>query len=240
MRIRELVEARNENSVGRPITHNAATLSNFWAWFKGSKVVDSAKRPMVMYHGTAADFPHFGYEYADKGVGAYGMGFYFTNLPHTASGYAQGGGANVIPVYLSISKPMESTHKRLLSRQQVKQMLLQSPDFDIAISNFGDVEYVGQARVLSDAIEAFVDCCDTLLHQLNMIARDFYTGENEAFFNAAIAVTGFNGVRHGFENDEIFYIAWLPSQIKSMVGNKGAYGTGGIVDEDDRDTIRRR
>lgn len=239
MKIREIIlEARNENSSGRPITNNAVTLKNFWSWFKGSKVVDANKRPMVMYHGTAADFSRFGYEYADTGEGAHGMGFYFTNMPHTASGYAQGKeasinpGSNVIPVYLNISKPMDSNYKRLLNKPQIKQLILLSPNIDDALSNFGDVEYSGKARVLNDAIAAYDDCCDTLLQQLNSIARDFYNSENESFLKAAIAVTGFNGVKHGFEGGEIFYVAWDPSQIKSMVGNVGNYSAGGMVDED--------
>ena len=71
MKIREIIceseTLPNENSLGKPIAHSPEALKNFWAWFKGSKVVDENKRPLVMYHGTSADFPSFGYEYADKG-----------------------------------------------------------------------------------------------------------------------------------------------------------------------------
>jgi hypothetical protein len=87
MNLRELFEARralpNENSNGKPIAYNDTALANFWAWFKGSKVVDEHKRPLVMYHGTNADFTRFSYEHASVGAAEYGAGFYFTNYPST-------------------------------------------------------------------------------------------------------------------------------------------------------------
>lgn len=213
---------QNVNSLGRPIAQSDEALRNFWAWFKGSKVVDANRRPMVMYHGTGADFAKFGYEYADVGNSQYGMGFYFTNVPSTASGYAQGDTPNVMPVYLRILKPMPSNYKKLLTAMQIRRLLLKSPILEDALSNYGDVSYYGKARVMNDAVEVFVDCADTLLEQLNMIANDFFDGQNEAFLKGAIGVTGFDGVVHEHGN-EIFYIAWSNSEIKSVVGNRGGY-----------------
>lgn len=228
----------NENSLGKPIAHSDQALKNFWKWFRGSKVVDSAGRPLVMYHGTGADFAKFGYEFADKGVGAHGMGFYFTSAPSTASGYASGEYPNVMPVYLNIKKPMPSNYKRLLNRAQLRRIITMSPGLDDALYNYGDVEYEGKERVLSGAIEAFVDSADTLLGQLNMIANDFFRGHNEAFLKAAIAVTGFDGVKHGFDS-EVFFIAWDHHQITSAVGNRGGYTRGGdsMVDESNSDDL---
>ena len=235
-----LFEARslpNENSLGIPITNNPQSLKNFWAWFKGSKVVDANKRPLVMYHGTMADFPSFSYEFADTGVGAYGMGFYFTTMPHTASGYAapkssdqENIGGNVIPSYLNIKKPMDSGYKRLLNRMKVKEMILMAPNLDMNLANFGDVGYEGKDKVLNNAIEGYCDYGDTQLRQLNSIANDFYSGDSEAFLKACIAITEFDGVVHKYEK-ETFFVAWDPSQIKSAVGNTGNYGAGGMVDE---------
>lgn len=235
MRAHEFInEARslpNENSNGKPIAHTPQALQNFWSWFKGSKVVDANKRPLVMYHGTSADIKQFGYEYADKGNSAYGMGFYFTNMPHTASGYVTGDTPNVIPVYLSIKKPMSSNYPRLLNRIQIKNFIMSSPILDDALSNFGDVNYEGKNKVINGAIDQFEDCCDTLLQQLNYLANDFYRGQNEAFLTAARTITGFDGVKHTFEDGEIFYIAWNSDSAKSVTGNVGAYASrGGMVD----------
>lgn len=212
----------NENSNGKPIAHSPEALQNFWTWFKGSKVVDSQGRPLVMYHGTGADFAKFGYEFADEGASAYGMGFYFTSAPHTASGYAAGEYPNVMPVYLNIKKPLPSNYTRLLNRAQLRKIIMMAPDLDDALTNFGDVNYMGMERLMSEVIDQFEDSADTLLGQLNTVANDFYRGANEAFLKAAMAVTKFDGVKHGFD-DEVFYIAWDSRQIKSAVGNRGGY-----------------
>lgn len=219
----------NENSNGQPIAYNEQALQNFWNWFNGSKVIDDSGRPMVMYHGTSADFAKFSYEYADKGSSAYGMGFYFTNMPHTASGYAGGDNPNVMATYLNIKKPMPSDYSKLLNRAQIKKIILSSPIFDEALSNYGDVSYVGKSAVLNEAIDAFDNCCDTLLTQLNYIANDFYSGENKAFLNAIRTISGFDGVKHIFENGETFFIAWNNGQIKSSTGNRGQYSTTDIM-----------
>lgn len=227
MRAEEFTNLPNENSNGRPIAGNTQFLINFWKWFGKSKVVDAQGRPLVMYHGTNQDIARFGYEYADKGNSAYGMGFYFTNMPHTASGYATGDNSNVIPTYLSIKKPLPSDYKRTMNRDKLKLFILSSPDFDDAITNFGDVSYEGKHVVLRRAIDQFEDCCDTLLEQLNVLANDFFRDQNEAFLNSARRITGFDGVVHRFEDGEMFYIAWGHDQIKSVTGNLGKYAKKG-------------
>lgn len=81
----------------------------FSAWFQGSCVVDPEGKPRVVYHGTASDFSQF-----DTGRGA----IYFTSDPDIASLYAYeaeangrsedgiGSGPSVMPVYLSIKRPL--------------------------------------------------------------------------------------------------------------------------------------
>lgn len=80
----------------------------FKNWSGGSKVVDAEGRPLVVYHGTGADFSKFG-----SGRGA----IYFTADPDVASVYADHAEAedidgediaapNVMPVYLSLQNPL--------------------------------------------------------------------------------------------------------------------------------------
>lgn len=74
----------------------------FKKWFGDSKVVDDDGKPLVVYHGTAADFTSFS--------DANGPVF-FTADPALASDYSDAkslrkGGANVVPAYLSIKNPM--------------------------------------------------------------------------------------------------------------------------------------
>jgi len=60
----------------------------FQAWFKGSKVVDSRGKPLVVYHGTTADFERFDRSRANP-ESDFGAGFYFTtSLQDVAKNYA--------------------------------------------------------------------------------------------------------------------------------------------------------
>lgn len=71
--------------------------TEFKKWFGDSKVVDENGKPLVVYHGTKADFDTF----RPSKDGALGQGMYFS----LSEEYARGVGKNVMPVYLSIKKP---------------------------------------------------------------------------------------------------------------------------------------
>lgn len=106
--------------------YNEYLNDNFKKWFGNSKVVDASGNPLVVYHGTSKDFDSFDTKHMGKNFSASILGIYFTNgatpdmkkgIPYgsTASeyafnsqegGYASYGGANVLPVYLSIKNPL--------------------------------------------------------------------------------------------------------------------------------------
>jgi hypothetical protein len=133
----------------------------FKRWFGDSKVVDGRGRPLVVYHGTGADFT----EFKKKDTGIYGAGYYFTSSPEAASGYAQGSQPNVMPVYLSA--------KNLASAE----------DYD---------------RIASSLRSA------------------------NAKTNALIRA-GFDGLAIDFNQDRVDYLVFSPEQIKSAIGNSGAF-----------------
>jgi hypothetical protein len=84
-----------------------AEVSAFRNWFEGSKVVDQAGNPLVVYHGTHADFKEFSLDHFGKTDGGWaGKAFYFTERPHEAAWYAKGEGGNIRPVYLLAKRPM--------------------------------------------------------------------------------------------------------------------------------------
>ena len=91
--------------------------SKFKKWFGDSKVVDADGKPMVVYHGTNANFTEFSQEHFGDGNGNsdWGDGFYFASNPKAASSYASTDGGNVMPVYLDIRNPANS--KVLLSKE---------------------------------------------------------------------------------------------------------------------------
>jgi hypothetical protein len=84
----------------------AERTKNFKNWFGDSKVVDEKGNPLIVYHGTGADFDEFKKKFAKQG--RIGRGFYFATDPTQASNYAfnsrqKGGSPTVVPVYLKAS-----------------------------------------------------------------------------------------------------------------------------------------
>lgn len=117
-----------QNKINKPKfeSTNQTQTPAFKSWFGDSKVIDENGNPLVVYHGTASDFDSFKKDTLGKNFDQSILGFYFTsgaesnlkkNIPYgsTASeyafnaqskGYTELDGANVMPVYLSIKKPL--------------------------------------------------------------------------------------------------------------------------------------
>ncbi len=61
----------------------------FKAWFGASKVVDKNGEPVPLFHGTTHSFDTVEIQTGAKDCGWYGLGFYMTADPNTASAYAE-------------------------------------------------------------------------------------------------------------------------------------------------------
>lgn len=87
----------------------------FRNWFGDSKVVDSEGKPLVVYHGTGADFSIFDLGRGGEATGnsAGERGFFFVDNSEMASAYAENTGkkSNVMPVYLALSNPERRTFR---------------------------------------------------------------------------------------------------------------------------------
>lgn len=127
--------ARNSN--GQPIAATEDGIRNFWRWFGDSKVVNEQGRPLVVYHGTNADFNEFDPEaQGSSGQGSGEPGFFFEASPDNAARYTrQGDGANVMPVYLALKNPL------IVERTNTKY------DYD------GSYSRVAFANFIDDALE---------------------------------------------------------------------------------------
>ena len=95
---------------------------SFKKWFRNSKVVDKNGHPLVLYHGTNADFSEFVYSKFGNNTGAplSALGFYFTAEHELASKFTKGKNwmknsgkykntANLIAAYLSLQNPKYMT-----------------------------------------------------------------------------------------------------------------------------------
>ena len=107
------VQRPRTNSNGQPIEVDDEKLTNFWRWFGDSKAVDAQGKPLVMYHGTNADFTEFdASRLGTRDAGFYGRGFYFTPDEADAEEYADtavedsgAGNSTVVETYLSLQNP---------------------------------------------------------------------------------------------------------------------------------------
>ena len=126
----------NNESVGDLAQGRDQTKTDaFKRWFGNSKVVDAEGKPLVVYHGTNADFSEFDIaKFGKTDDGWLGEGFYFSPRPRYASGYAKGDGANVMPVYLSMKNPFYA--EGLLSDYWTQERLIDA-GFDGVIYDGG-------------------------------------------------------------------------------------------------------
>ncbi len=204
---------------------------SFRSWFAGSKVVNADGTPKPVYHGTGADIQHFSYDFTGHGNDQLGSGFYFTDLPDTASDYTTrqlndqpkpgGEQPNVVQAYLALKNPIivGETHSTFTA-VQIQKILSVAPDLETKLNDFGDVEAEGKNKVLRDAVKLYMDAQEPEkpLHLLNMLANDFYREDVKAFNEAVKNVTGYDGVISPVgATDETHYVAWFPSQIRSAI-----------------------
>lgn len=109
------VERHTRNSNGQLIHPTRKGIENFWKWFGDSKVVDKEGKPLVVYHGTNADFEEFKFN-RSYGSGDsqlyFGKGFYFTNDRESADSYSNYDSNKTMSVYLKIEEPYISKDSR--------------------------------------------------------------------------------------------------------------------------------
>jgi hypothetical protein len=101
-------ERPTTSSTNKPIYPTEEGTKNFWRWFKDSAVVDDDGRPLVVYRGVDTDY---GTTARVSKEGALGAGIYTTPSASFASYYAEGESPNVMPLYVSLQKPLLLKHK---------------------------------------------------------------------------------------------------------------------------------
>lgn len=229
------------NSEGRPIHATEEGVRNFWRWFGDSKVVDDQGRPLVVYHGTDADFEVFN---PDKGTGArHYTGVFTTANPHTASTYASGAkgldGLQVMPLYIRIEKPVKIDAAGKNWNNLGKNTKIELPD--LKVSNQADEDLLAEleGREPSPAPTETLKARKTTLGKL--WPDEFQYGDEKANTNDLVRwarKTGYEGVELGaitdqgpagrFVNAESGkpadnFVIFDPAQVKSAIGNNGEF-----------------
>jgi hypothetical protein len=216
-------EGRKVIPIAKLSLRAAPDTPEFKRFFGKSKVVDANGKPLVVYHGTKNSFDTFSLNFRrdDQGNDQFGPGYYSSTSATGADAYANGEGANIMPLYVSLQNPID-LDTPAFSRSVVERLMRASPDFDEVIQNFGDVGYLGEAKVVRSAVDGFTNY-ENALQQLSVLQRDFWPGDPEAFLRSAKKITGRDGVVVDNGGAGNFYIAWTPEQIKSATGNIGTY-----------------
>lgn len=213
------------NSNGERIAKSAEALRNFWNWF-GDSGIKYKGRPLVVYHGTNAQFDTFN----KIKVAENGYGFYFSSDTGEAGGYGE-----IMPVYLKINNPAPSYEQftERVSDEQIQNIV------DKYIERFVESKENKQMALdLANTLKAYpktsiVDRLDGLLDLHLMSDKDLTTDELDLEIRKITTeITGYDGYFYavydeggGHEN----YVAWQPNQIKSTQ-NRGTFSpdTGNI------------
>lgn len=174
--------------------------AEFKRWFGDSKVVDENGQPLVVYHGTRADFSEFDTDYTrDLGI--------HLGTQKQANHFAQRGGGRVIPAYVSIKNPITL-----------------SDTFDAKTTAAQDTIWQLESKKVLPKSETMS------LRALSISNHDYGDEGIQSTWAAireALENAGYDGVVYFNENEKegrgTSYIAFRPEQIKSAVGNRGTF-----------------
>ena len=202
----------------------AENTPEFRRWFKDSKVVDEQGKPLVVYHGTAipgvTNFETYGTPY-----GLMGTGTYFTDSPGVASGYATSGAKkaskrgyepspNVIPAHLSIQNPFDMDGVA---------------DLESWIESAERTGEEDLARELLELKPGVTNEKALRAVEVGLENAEVYGYEGAETVRSMIENMGHDGITHIGGGHALegpahrVYIAFEPTQIKSVTGNVGTF-----------------
>ena len=127
-----------------------AKTPQFKKWFGGSKVVDDAGEPLVVYHGTTAKTDFNEFKPQQGALPGAGAGFYFGRDPkklpiaHRRTTVEESGRERIYPVYLRMEKPFVDKRggSGWLGPDDVTRLKSQGYDGIIMHKKTGDPEYI--------------------------------------------------------------------------------------------------
>lgn len=218
------------NSNGDRIAKSKEALENFYKWFGDSKVVDEQGRPLVVYHGTNAEFDTF------KGTkilnSSEGVGFNFAVKKDIAEGFGK-----VMPVYLKLENPVYAYSNIDLVSDTYEddfeienQEAIRNAVYKVK-ENLEQKGYTFYNEVDSDMLDAYAErsqvqeVLDGLLDLGSYIQEDY---DAETLYNDirqaeidAFGIDGYVTNNYGTTGGKV-YIAFESNQIKSTQ-NRGTY-----------------
>lgn len=190
----------------------APTTPEFKRWFGESKIVDADGNPMPLYHATYQDFS----EFRISEDGKLGAGIYLSSLPEYSESYATSG--VVMPVWASVENPFVIQ----ISNQNVEY---EETPFGADYPKGRKYPYIVSVKPIDQQIASFV--------------REQTSGKKRAIdlegekLIKVFKDAGHDGIAVKDEDGNILEInVFDKDQIKSTLGNVGAYGQRPITGEE--------
>lgn len=222
------------NSNGDRIAQSEAALRNFYNWFGKSRVVDKDGRPLVVYHGTKAQFEEFLGEKIGQSGTSEGVGFYFTNDKNIALGYG-----DVMSVYLKLERPVYAYSQVFLADEYDGDLDVMEANNEMILEAteniFNDLrekgyDFYDEYRQYLNDMTTEIDY-DSLVNTVEIMVKDSIKAdeydENKLYNDIREAVIkefrfdGFKSRNYGSSNADV-YVALLSRQIKSTE-NRGTF-----------------
>lgn len=195
--------------------------NNFKRWFGNSKVVDESGKPLIVYHGSNADFTVF--DKAKIAIDNLGTGFYFSN-EDIANSYAnrrtqeRGGKENTYAVYLKMEKPLDF-------RNVTYEQAIEANKQEFLSFGFDEAEAQRQAAEL---VDGFIADTKRFNEKTDFaIALPDNKSEGMQRFIKNEGIDGFivPGKDKASGKDGIAYVVFEPNQIKSATNNNGDFSS---------------
>jgi hypothetical protein len=220
----------NLQNIARPQTETP----EFKRWFGKSKVVDDAGKPLVVYHGSYRDFEAFNPKaslgWRGPSMDTIGSWFSTTASDEVGAGmYAGGEGAIHYPVYLSITKPrvyatfnafLNDMH-RSAGRDPKKQNPIGRGTTDELKAKLKAQGYDGILFERTDN-QALYDQISKLDAEIRSERDPEYRQELQDERKGLVKELEKWGSSTEFDGQDV-WIAFEPEQIKSAIGNSGAF-----------------
>ena len=157
----------------------------------------------TLYHGTNSIFEKFDPKYlnSDCAIDQYGSGYYFYNSIAPTIRH----GNNVIFANCKIEKVLDECQldNYILTKENIENLILQSPNLDNCLTNFGDIEFESFEKVLANTVKLYENI--DILHVLNTLGNDFFKYQNTHILLKNFKnLTGFNCLQKRFDEFSIW------------------------------------
>ena len=206
----KIAGTKDSNNINENQNTSITDTPEFKSWFKGSKVVDSVGKPLVVYHGTKRNFNTFN---TDKKE----LGSHFGTQSHANGAINRGTryiGSNIIPCYLSIKNPLRLRDKGRFHPRDLKKELV-----ELSILSNDEMNKIAQLPYKEG---------NAILKRV-LISKGY---DGIVYLNRSEDVTVDVDKANSLSDDEYLsfqphatdsWIAFNPNQIKSAIGNNGKF-----------------